>query len=162
LFCGGYAARWSRDPSSSPLAAAIILIVCGLSTWTYFYSTPHRMLTAAAAHTPLVGSYTLARSRNTAQAVDLELPAQRGTIQLQLLPSNPVANQQYSAHLVHLSSGHMREPLDNVSGLTVSTSDLYVTVYLDSGGLAAGDYEISLEPPPDSGGAPQRFILRLR
>jgi hypothetical protein len=110
-----------------------------------------------------VGSYILARSRNSTQAVDLELSARRGIAKLRLLPSNPDSNQSYTAHLTRLIPGGGRQPLGEVSGLVASSADLYVTLYVDSSSLPDGDYELSLDAQktPAASAQRDRFTLRL-
>ncbi len=162
-----------RSRSWRPLAAAaaILLLACGALLWTHFRAARQPVVLAAApadfmhspARTvPLVGTYILARSRNPTGSIDLELPARRGIVQLRLLPSNP-GDQRYAAHLTRLPANGRSQLVSELSGLVASSLDLYVTLYIDSSNLPAGDYEISLDPQPapSVNTPPDRFILRL-
>lgn len=152
-------------------AAAAILLACGTLLWTHFRAAPRPVVLAAATENftrspartaPLLGSYILARSRNPTGRIDLDLPAKRGITQLRLLPSNP-GDPHYTAHLTRLSPNGRSQPVSELSGLVASSDDLYVTLYIDSSNLPAGDYEISLDPQPTPSvsASHDHFILRL-
>jgi hypothetical protein len=151
-------------------AAAVLLLACGTLVWTHLREAPPVVLAAATADfarspattAPLVGSYILARTRNATPAIDLELPAHRGIAQLRLLPSNPT-DQHYTARLTRLVPGDGHQLVGELIGLVPSSLDLYVTLYLDSSNLTAGDYEVSLDsqPTPSASAQHDRFTLRL-
>jgi hypothetical protein len=147
-------------------AAVVLLVVCGALVWYRARENPAVVLATTAnvfmpKGTPLIGTYVLVRSRDAREEMNLQLPPQRGVIQLRVLPS-AINSEGLVASLVRLEHDGRRETVGTLHGLK-SAPDLYVTIYVDSVGLAGGDYEISLAPEAPSGGADtDRFVLRVR
>lgn len=134
-------------------AAAVILLSCGVLLWTRHRQAPPMILAAATADfaqpssksSPLVGSYVLLRSRDASTTAPIELPAQRGIVQLRILPAT-LGDPPYTARLIRLSPQGPQDSVGETTGLLASRTDLYVTVYVDTTTLTSGEYEIVLAP----------------
>jgi len=151
-------------------AAALAIVALGGLLWSQLSSRAHAMLALSpqafetrgnAAHS-IVGSYLLARTRGGEPLVEVAPTPSSGAIELRILPSSLPSNVRYSVRLNRLG--------DSGAGATVAQIDAgpaapdgYVTVYVDSGQLKAGDYEASLLPAPENGAIAEgdRFVIRV-
>jgi hypothetical protein len=134
-------------------AASVLLLACGALLWTRFHAAPPRAPSATitafvprgSKQTPFLGTYILTHARNATRSVDLELPARRGIVQLRLLPSNPHGSDSLNARLSRVTAEGDTHLIGEAAGLTASSADLYVNVYIDLSNLPQGDYEIALD-----------------
>jgi hypothetical protein len=162
--------RW-RSPMVAAAAAALLCVVVGL--WIWRPSAPQRphvlgaspMAFANEAGRPLAisGSYLLLRSREPSPGVEVLLSPARSAIQIRILPSQYDPTARYRVTLERVTSGIGGDFVQESAGLR-ATADRYVTVYVDSGSLQAGDYRLSLteqasEPRSEE---PDIFPIRIR
>jgi hypothetical protein len=146
-------------------AAAIAMISLAVLAWLYLPGSAPGVLglaprqVASGQHPPpsVGGSYVLARMRGGSATTDLP---RAGVIELRVLPSGLSSPVNYRAQL---RAGGARGPVVGQVDAPVG-ADGYVTLYLDAGRLATGDYEVSLTPLGGAGPDSQsdRFPIRLR
>jgi hypothetical protein len=150
-------------------AAAAVLVVLGLSVWTWRHAAAPiaPMLAGMPGYVgrdngslPVFATYTLIRSRGESSDVEIQVPAQRAAIQMRILPSVFVMGGRYRATLQRIEAGGERTLVRDIGDLEAA-GDRFVTLYLDSAQLTQGRYEISLaqvDSAPSS--ESDRFTIR--
>ncbi len=148
-------------------AAAAVLAAFGGLLWYHtqqpatviLAASPSALTLSGAAMSRIGARYVLVRSRLSGSTADLRVSPQAGVVELRMLPANASA-QHYVATLVTSPSSRQ---IAKVSGLARG-GDLYVTLYLDVGALARGDYDILLTPdePAAVSAEGDRFRVQVR
>lgn len=149
------------------LAAALGALAVGVWLWSGHTGVSPIAGTIAALHDdsgrPLHVATTqvLVRMRGAASEVRIPLPAERGAIELRMIPSARTGN--FHVRLERLTDGNTATPIAETRA-TASSDDGFVTAYLDSAQVTRGRYLVELVPgrnaPP---GAPtDRFVVELR
>lgn len=158
--------RWLPYAAAASVAAATVAALLWLQlrspTPAMLFLSPTEL--AARHHQPIAvrGSYVLARTRGTASVTEVVLPTEPGAIELQVVPSGAAASR-YSVALTRLDG-----PAGTASTGRIDAggagADGYVTIYVDSGQLTPGDYEVRLTPAVSEGSRIEsdRFVIRLR
>jgi hypothetical protein len=118
-------------------------------------------LAARQHHTVAIrGSYVLARTRGSASVTDVAIPSQPGAIELRIVPSGASSDLHYSVSLRQLRGA--AAPAKIEAGPVAA--DGYVTIYVDSGRLTPGEYEVALTPLVSDGSPTESdsFVIRLK
>jgi hypothetical protein len=135
------------------MAASIVAVVIGVSLWFPRMHSPATPILASAAtaftdrsgHALSVISTTpLFRTRAERYDAVIDLPGERGAIQLRVLPSTPMKAAHYQASLSRIRDDNSAETPIAIDNLQPSAEDGFVDVYADSALLSAGRYRLSL------------------
>jgi hypothetical protein len=148
-------------------AAAVIAIAVGAAFWQR--TSLRDMVWPAPAlradnrqSAPVLGSYVLIRTRESSAALDVPLQPRAGVIELRILPAAFIPHGRYAARLVRreVSSDQMIGEIESVT----PGHDHFVTIYVDKGRLARGDYSVFLAPASAGPAAEEadQFTLRVR
>lgn len=149
------------------LAAALAVAIIGAWLWTsrvmpVTVAGTLAQLTDSRGHTVgIANTLVLARMRGASTTVEIELPPERGAIELRML-----ASAQAERYRVTISVADLRSIVTQIGtagGLQVSHEG-FVTAYLDTAHLQPGRYTIELVPERNaSPGVPSdRFVISLR
>lgn len=137
-------------------AAAVAVLTIGVGMWQgmkgdapWGAASLQALIEQSQATLPLGERYTLLRLRS-AERVDvvIELPATRQAIELRVLPDTGDAASRYRVTLSPLAAA------GSGGGRTITLQDLrpddggYVTLFVDSAGLAPGQYRLAAEEEP--------------
>ena len=151
-------------------AAAVLVAIVGALLWLQPRAPAvpvlARSVSALAADRgappSIVGSYVLARTRGGAAALDVPVPQTPGALELRIAPTLFSPKNNYAVTLAR-GAGPAAVSLARIDAGTASP-DGYVTVYLDSRRLTAGDYELSLALlyPEGTRADSDRFVIRVK
>jgi hypothetical protein len=149
----------------------LVLVTLGIWAWWHVPSRPLILAASPAEFVgegkqtlPIAGTYALVRSRGQDAAVEITLPVEGAAArQIRVLPSVFADHAGYRASLEHVEGSGGKTVIGEIGGL-VAADDRFVTLYLDSSRLAAGEYEITLvgvdaESPATNA---DRFTLRMK
>jgi len=151
-------------------AAALLLAILTSALWfqqrnaapAVLFLSPSAVAARHHAPAPILGSYVLVRTRGSAAVTNVPLPAQTGTVEVRILPSDVSPDSRYSVEVKRFDApdGRHRSRIEGAA----AGADGYVKVYLDGSELAAGDYEVSLQPAAggDARADADRFVLRVQ
>jgi anti-sigma-K factor RskA len=163
--------RTQRAQRWLPYAAAAAVVLATLTSVLWLQrrnSIPEALFlspSAVAAYhhrsSPLRGSYVLARTRGSADVIDVRLPAP-GTIELRILPADASPDSRYIVDLKRVDRRDGKH-MGRIEGASAG-ADGYVVVYADSSELTPGEYEISLGAavPTATHAVTDRFVIRLQ
>jgi len=161
------ARRWT------PYAAAAAVAVASLAAVLWFElpatrtaplaTSPTAFATSRQPAPPILASVVLARMRSTAPITYVTRSPGPGAIELRALPARLSPGTRYRARVSRASgpaTGALVGEIEDVA----TAADGYVTVYLNSQQLVAGEYELSLvrtsaNSTPD---VADRFVIQLR
>jgi hypothetical protein len=139
-----------RAPFAAAAAAVLLLATIGIWAWWHGPTRPLIMAGSAAEFTghpdrplPIAATYGLIRSRGQRSSVEITLPAPRAAIQIRVLPAEFAEHGEYRASLERVLGTGGKAMVAEIGGL-IAADDRFVTLYLDSSRLTAGDYEIAL------------------
>src|SRR5215470_7756045 len=124
--------RWSLYAAAASVAFASLALTLWLQLRSPEPSILLRSPSASAHQVPLVGTYTLARTRGTTGSTEVQLPAKAGLLRLRVVPSaDAVAKTAYTVVLqrVDAQPSHLIGQIDAGS----TGPDGYLTVYVDGG-----------------------------
>ena len=148
----------TRSPSPNriwilAMAAGIAAAVIGISLWFPRSAlTPTPVLASAASvfkdhngHSlSVMATAPLFRTRAEKYDAVIELPRERGAIQLRVLPSSPTPAARYQAALSRMKDDDTAEAAVTVTDLKPSADDGLIDVFADSSLLAPGRYRLIL------------------
>jgi hypothetical protein len=161
--------RW-RAPVAAAAAVVLLLVTVGIWAWRHGPTRPPVLAGSAAefagdSHRPLriAATYGLIRSRGEGSAVEITLPVERAAIQIRVLPSEFAEHGGYRASLESVGATGGTALVAQIDGLAAA-DDRFVTLYLDSARLTAGDYELTLVRADEHLPAAEadRFSLRVK
>ena len=122
-------------------------------------NVPSELIGAGAGPLPVFSTYTLIRSRRETSGAELQVPAQRASIRIRILPSLFGDGGHYRATLERIEAGGEKIVVRDIDDLQAA-DDRFVSLYLDSAQLTPGQYELSLVGP-DTAASPEadRFAI---
>lgn len=150
-------------------AAAVVLATLTSVVWLQRRNSVPEVLflspSAVAAHhhrpSPIRGTYVLARTRGSADVIDVRL-LDPGTIELRMLPADVSPDSRYVIDLRRVDRRDGKH-MGRIEGASAG-ADGYVVVYADSSELTPGEYEISLGEavPTATHAVADRFVIRVQ
>jgi hypothetical protein len=151
--------RWLIGAAAATLVAAVVGISFWRQPWLTESSHAARVLAVSHPSMPVVGHYVLIRRRGVPGEISLPHPSGRGLIEFTIVPSVFAPQERYAAQLARLDASG-KVPIDSIDSVSPS-ENREVRIYLDSGRLQRGDYELSLMPvsaPAET----DSFVLHLK
>jgi hypothetical protein len=152
-------------------AAAVAVLAIGIGIWqgmghatTWGAASLQALISQSRVALPLGERYTLLRLRS-AERVDaiIELPASRQAIELRVLPDTGESTSRFRVTLSRIAAA------DSRGGEDITVQDLhpdqegFVTLFVDSQGLAPGQYRLTAEDGAAGGAADATsFLIEIR
>jgi len=139
------------------LAAGILIAAIGLSLVFSLTNAPRTVLTASAnelttkfgSSLPRGRTYTIMRLRGAQADAEIVLPASPRAIELRLTPDEGAEALRYDVTLSKLVAGQAPQEVARTADVPLGPTG-HVVVYVNSGALTPGRYQLSISPPPSA------------
>jgi hypothetical protein len=162
-----------RRPPWHYVAAAAAVAVLAIGTFLFIQRTPaaHPVLAASietlrgAGNTPLTltAQYAILRTRGSAVDAEIKLPPPGQALELRVLPEFAARPARYRVELFRMSADDSMQSVAELGGLAPDL-DTFVSLFIDSSHLQAGQYRLTIAGDPDTDARDKEsaFILRMR
>ena len=149
----------------SAAAAAILVLTIGMLRWSSEQSSTlaanlSALVNERGAILPLGGTYAVFRKRGGNYDAVVRLPETRQAVELRVLPDfDGVASPPYKASLARINHETEERP-ESISNL-IPAADGFVSIFVDSGRVATGDYVLDVSDADAMPGMNTTFKIKL-
>lgn len=143
--------------------AAVVILIIGA---VFYIPKPTRPVMAASlaalsGPTTIGGSYTVLRRRGSPFDAEVTLSALGAPIELRVLPEFAAPGASYRIALARVDDDNKKLRLAEIDHLSAG-DDGMVAIYLDSRGIAPGDYEVTIaNDAAAASDQTSRFLIRV-
>jgi hypothetical protein len=142
---------WSGHRTALAAAAAVVVLAVAVLLVRFGDGTARPLVAASVAllmdqrggALPVGGTVAVFRKRAASYDATIQASSKPQAIELRALPETTVAASQYRVSLLHLNDQGAATPVGSIERLRPA-ADGFVTVFVDSSLLAAGDYRLDV------------------